>query len=147
MTQTDPFLTALHGWIEIFMRRSTRNLIRYTRESGLSMSQVGALLHIHREGSSAVSHLGDGLGVTNAAASQMLDRLVGQDLITRSEDPHDRRVKQIVLTDKGRQLLTVGMRARLGWLDDLAEKLTEDEKRQVTAALEILIDKAHQFEN
>ena len=93
------------------------------------MSQFGALFHLHRMGSSGVTDLGDHLGVTSAAASQMLDRLVQQGLILRSEDPNDRRVKQIVLTDKGHQVLQESIRARQGWLDDLAETLSDRRKR------------------
>ena len=139
---TDPFVDAIQEWIEVFMRRSMRDFIRFSRESGLSMSQIGALYHIHRRGSSAVSDLGEHLGVTSPAASQMLDRLVGQGLILRTEDPHDRRVKQIVLTEKGHQLLQAGINARQGWLLDLAENLSPGEKAQIAAALEILTDRS-----
>jgi len=85
--------------------------------------------------------LGDHLGVTSAASSQMLERLVQQELILRTEDPDDRRVKQIVLTDKGRRVLEEGIRARQGWLDDLAKTLSDDEKETIMGALEILVDK------
>jgi DNA-binding MarR family transcriptional regulator len=76
----------------------------------------------------------------------MLERLVQQELILRSEDPHDRRFKQIVLTDKGRRILQESLHARQGWLDDLAHTLSAGEKEQIVAALNILIDKANQLE-
>ena len=142
MQNTDPFVDTLHKWIEVSMHRSIRHLICYTRESGLSVSQLGALLHIHSRGSSGVSDLGDDLGVTSSAASQMLERLVQQELILRSEDPSDRRVKQIILTDKGFQALHESIRARQSWLADLAETLSDSEKEAIIAALNILIDKA-----
>lgn len=142
MSDPEPFVGTLQAWIEVSMRRSMHNFIRYTRASGLSMSQLGALFHIHREGSSDVTGLGDHLGVTSAAASQMLDRLLQQELISRSEDPNDRRVKQISLTEKGFQVLHEGIRARQDWLNDLAQALSPAEKEQIRAALEILIDKA-----
>ena len=123
------------------MRRSTRNFIRYTKESGLSMSQMGALFHLHHKGSSGVTNLGDHLGVTNAATSQLLDRLVQQDLIQRTEDPDDRRVKQIALTDKGCQVLEEGIRVRQGWLNDLGDVLSESEKEKIILALNIMIEK------
>jgi DNA-binding MarR family transcriptional regulator len=72
----------------------------------------------------------------------MLDRLVHQELIERSEDPSDRRVKQVVLTEKGRQVLQEAIRARQGWLSDLAENLSDAEKGVVIPALSLLIDKA-----
>jgi DNA-binding MarR family transcriptional regulator len=143
MSLTDPFIVTLHEWVGVFMRRSMRNFILYSKESGLSMSQLGALFHIHR-GASGVSDLGDGLGVTSAAASQMLERLVQLKLITRSEDPHDRRVKQLVLTEHGSQILQESLEARQGWLNDLADLLLDDEKEQVIAALQILIEKSQQ---
>jgi DNA-binding MarR family transcriptional regulator len=146
MTGKDPFVNVLKQWIEVLMRRSMRNFIHYAREKGLSMSQINALFYLSRQGCSGVTDLGDHLGVTSGAASQMLERLVQMGLILRSEDPNDRRVKQIVLTDAGRLVLQEGIRARQGWLDDLAGRLTPEEKSQVMAALKILIDKASQPE-
>jgi DNA-binding MarR family transcriptional regulator len=146
MPPSDPFITTLHEWIGIFMRRSMRNFLLYSKEKGFSMSQIGALFHLHRMGACGVSDIGDDLGVTNAAASQMLERLVQQQMITRSEDPNDRRFKQIVLTDKGRQVLQESIHARQGWLEDLARALSPGEQEQVVAALHILIEKASQLE-
>jgi DNA-binding MarR family transcriptional regulator len=143
MQQADPFLVTLQRWIGVFMQRSMRDFMGYARERGLSMSQLGALFQIRRRGSSGVTDLGDDLGVTSSAASQMLERLVQQGLILRSEDPSDRRVKQIVLTEKGIQVLQESIRARQGWLSDLAETLSDAEKEAIIAALNILIDGAN----
>ena len=143
MQQDDPLVVALQKWIEVSMHRSMRHFICYAREGGLSMSQLGALFYIHRRGSSGVTDLGDHLGVTSAAASQMLERLVQQELVLRSEDPSDRRVKQIVLTDKGFQVLRESIRARQSWLYDLAGTLSDSEKEAVIVALNTLIDKAN----
>ncbi len=137
----EPFVATLKEWFEVSMHRSMRNFIRYARNSGLSMTHLGALFHIHHRGSSGVTELGDHLGVTSAASSQMLERLVQQQLILRTEDPDDRRVKQIVLTDEGSLVLEEGIRARQSWLDDLAKTLSDDEKETIKGALDILIDK------
>jgi DNA-binding MarR family transcriptional regulator len=146
MQSVDPFVDTLGEWIEVFMRRSMHNFISYSKEKGLSMSQIGALLRIFRGGKSSVSDIGDNLGVTSAAASQMLERLVQQGLILREEDPDDRRVRQIALTDKGRQVIQESLAARQSWLENLAHILTDIEKEQITAALNILIEKANQLE-
>jgi DNA-binding MarR family transcriptional regulator len=142
MQQADLFIATLEKWIEVFMQRSMHNFVGYARQSGLSVSQLGALFQIHHRGCSGVTDLGDKLGVTSSAASQMLDRLVHQELIERSEDPSDRRVKHVVLTDKGRQVLQEAIRARQGWLSDLAENLSDAEKGVVIPALSLLIDRA-----
>jgi DNA-binding MarR family transcriptional regulator len=142
MPDSDPFVAAMQEWMEMSMDRSIRDFLRYSRESGLSMSQLGALFHVHRLGSSGVTDLGEHLGVTSAAASQMLERLVQQDLILRSTDPKDRRVKRIVLTPRGLKVLKESIRARQRWLYDLAEALPSPEKEPVTRALNTLIEEA-----
>ena len=139
MFPADPFDAAMQEWITVFMRRSMQSFIRYARESGLSMSQLNTLFHIHHAGGTGVTDLGEHLGITNAAVSQLLERLVQQGLILRYEDPTDRRAKRLVLTEKGTQTLQEGIRARQGWLLQLADALSAGEKEQVTAALIILI--------
>ncbi len=140
MSSVDPFEAALQEWVAVFMRRSMRSFIQYAREHGLSMSQINALFHIHHHGGSGVTDLGEHLGISNAAVSQLLERLVQQGLILRYEDPADRRAKKLTLTDKGALTLQEGIHARQGWLHDLSATLSGAEKEQVAAALAILID-------
>jgi DNA-binding MarR family transcriptional regulator len=147
MQPDDTFTTTLQEWVDVFMRRSMNNFISYARNSGLSMSQIGALFHIHHGGGCGVTELGNHLGITSAAASQLLERLVLQDLILRSEDPADRRVKQLVVTDKGIRTLQESIHARQGWLNDLKRTLSTSEKEQIVAALKILIDEIKHMEN
>jgi DNA-binding MarR family transcriptional regulator len=147
MSNTDPFVSSFQQWIEIFMHRSLRRFIHFARENGLSMSMIGTLVHLSKKGCAGVTDLGDHLGVTSAASSQMLERLVQQELILRTEDPTDRRVKQIVLTEKGHHVLDEGVRARQGWLDDLVEILTQEEKELIKGALDLMIEKANQLED
>jgi DNA-binding MarR family transcriptional regulator len=137
---SDPFVATLKEWIEASMHHSMLNFISYARKEGLSMSHIGAMFQMHHKGICGVTELGDHLGITSAAASQMLDRLVQQELILRTEDPQDRRVKQIVLTDKGNQVLEEGIRARQRWLDDLSQNLSDQEKETIMVSLKILID-------
>ena len=128
------------------MRGQMTGFVRYARECGLSMSQAGVLFrllghgHGHRT-MTGVSDIGNHLGVSSAAASQLLDRLVQQGLILRSEDPEDRRAKRISLTGQGRKVVEGGMKGRERWFHALAEKMTDEERATVLAGLEILIRK------
>lgn len=147
MPNPTPWETAFQEWIELFLRRSTREFIRYAKRSGLSISQIGALFHIHRAGDCGVSDLGDVLGITSAAASQMLERLVQQGLVVRTEAPHDRRARKITLTEKGCQVLRESIHARQSWLEDLPNLLSPAEQEQIVAALALLIAKAKQLDS
>ncbi len=146
MPAENPFVDTLHEWFSVFRRTVMGNFFIYARDNGLTMPQFGAMLRIHHGGACGVSDIGNVLGVTNSAASQMLERLVQLNLITRTEDPTDRRVKQIVLTDKGVRILQESSMAIHSWMDELARTMTEEEQEQVKTGLGILIDKARQLE-
>jgi DNA-binding MarR family transcriptional regulator len=145
MTASNQFLSLMHEWTGVFMRHSMRNFLLFSKEKGISMPQIGALYRI-RKGECSVSDISGELSITNAAASQMLESLVQQDFIRRSEDPHDRRAKQIVLTDKGRKILLEGVHARQAWMHHLVHHLTPQEQAQITSALRILVGKANELE-
>lgn len=147
MENSDLFTATLHEWMTVFMRRSMHNFMQHVRENGYSMSQINALFHVRREGGCGVTDLGEHLGITSAAASQMLERLVQQGLILRSEDPFDRRMKQLFLTDDGHKLIQESIHARQGWLNELTSTLSSSEQEQVIAALKILIEKAKSLDD
>lgn len=136
-----PLTDTLHDWMRRAMRRSMRNFLRYAREQNYSVAQLNALLRIHHAGACGVSVLGEEMGVTRAAASQLLERLVQAGLAVRAEDPQDRRNKVVRLTPAGQAIVQESMAARQGWLDALAEQLSPQEQEQVEAALRLLIEK------
>jgi DNA-binding MarR family transcriptional regulator len=145
MAGSDQFLDALHEWTGVSMRNSMHDFLRFSREKGVSLSQIGALFRIRRGGCN-VSDISGELNITAAAASQMLDGLVQQDFIRRSEDPNDRRVRQIVLTEKGRKILLESIHARQRWMHSLVNLLNGQEQSQVASALTLLVEKAKQLE-
>jgi DNA-binding MarR family transcriptional regulator len=127
MPTSREFESALRAWASVFMRRSVHEFIVAMKDSGLSTSQLNTLMRLHYRGSCQVSGISDELGLTAAAASQIVDRLVGMGLIERSEDPKDRRVRQIRLTAKGRGLVGRGIEARIAWVHDLTRLIPSGE--------------------
>ena len=146
MEQSEHFLPVLNDWIAVFMHRSMQNLNRFSKEKGYSMSQIFALNFIHHHGTCGVSDLGEGMSVSNAAASQLLEKLVQQQMIERTEDPEDRRGKQIRLTNKGDQIIRDSLFARQSWLSELESRLSSQEKEQAISVLHLLIEKGRQIE-
>ena len=134
--------TILRSWSEVFMRRSMHDFMRFSRQSGLSMSQISVLFRLHYGGQCGVSDLGEHLGVSSAAASQMVDRLVGMELIKRSEDPDDRRVKSLALTPQGEALVLESIEARRRWMEGLTAALTPEQQEEIVAALTTLTQAA-----
>lgn len=146
MSPQDPFYSLFHEWMEISMHRSMHGYLHYARDKGLSRSMIGTLFHLGHRNHAGVTDLGEHLGVSSAAASQMLEHLVEEGLIQRSEDPDDRRMKKITLTEQGYQVMKDSVSARLGWLEELTKSFSDEEKDQITAAMVLIINKAKQID-
>jgi DNA-binding MarR family transcriptional regulator len=104
-------------------------------------------MRLYHAGNCGVGDIGDHLGVTDAAASQMVDRMVQQGLLIRTEGSSDRRVRTVTLTVKARELVEAGIEARRRWLEDLTITLTPEEQESIIHALVLLTDAARKLED
>ena len=116
------------------------------QEYDLSFTHLNSLLFIHRAGCTNIQCLADHLGVTKAAVSQMVDRLVESGLISREEDPIDRRSKLICLSETGESLVQKAFLSRRKWVPGLAVSLTETQQQQANQIFEIVNEKMKQIE-
>lgn len=73
-------------------------------DSNLTMRQLKVVLILSCQDSASAQDLAHHLGVGPATVTGIVDRLVTRGLVTRGEDPHDRRVRRIRLTPRGRAL-------------------------------------------
>ena len=138
------FQETLRKALEQVVHLSMHHFWRFAKENGLSMAQIITLRKVyHRQNDQGycVSDISDLLGVTNAAVSQSLDKLVDQNLVKRQENPQDRRSKQILLTPQGEDLLRESMRAQQSWIEELPSYLTREEQTQIEAAFRLLTEK------
>ncbi|HVM70484.1 MAG TPA: MarR family transcriptional regulator [Anaerolineales bacterium] len=138
MSPTKELTGVIREWSEVYMRRSGRDFKRFMDENRLSFSQVNVLMRLYHGENRGVSEIGEQMGVTSAAASQAIDRLVQQGLIERTEDPQDRRAKRLALTSKGRALVAQGIETRSQWIEGLTNALTPEQKNMIIAALTLL---------
>jgi DNA-binding MarR family transcriptional regulator len=145
MSNETQFNQTLQDWSEVYMRHSFREFKQFMDANGLSSSQVITLFRLYHGGPCGVSEIGTQLGVTNAASSQLIDRLVGLGLIERTEDPSDRRAKQLTITSKGKSVLEQGIAARRKWMEALTTQLTPEQRLTVITALTVLTSCATRF--
>jgi DNA-binding MarR family transcriptional regulator len=146
MTKYVQFTQSIRSWMDIFMHRSMRGWGRFAKSTGLSMPQFGVLMQLHYRGACGMSKVSEGFDITPAAASQLVDKLVQSGLVQRVEDPDDRRAKLLSLSDKGRGLIQQGIEERYRWVEELAAKLSVEERLQVSEALNIMTRAAREME-
>ncbi len=146
MSSSEQLTKVLTEWTGVLMHASSGDFQRIMHDYNLSMPQLSTLIRLYYHNASAVSDIGAALCVTNAAASQMVDRLVQLGLIDRSEDRLDRRVKHVELTEKGRQLIQQTMDVRRRWMENLTSRLTPDQQKDIITALTLLTEAARHLE-
>ncbi len=140
MQETRDTVTAIRQWMETFMMRSMQDMTRYVRNSGLSMAQFSLLMRLYHGGGCEVHDIGREFGVSSAAASQLVDRLVQGGLVARTENPEDRRARRIALSAKGRALIDRGIEERYRWVNDLVAAMASEERSGVLKSLPLLLE-------
>ena len=140
------FIQTIRQFMDIAMHHVLHERIHFAKALGLSLPQFGILMQIHHRGNCGIGDIGERFDITNAAASQLVDKLVQSGLIRREEDPQDRRAKLLNLTDKGRALIQQNIEERYRWVDQLVRKLTEEERNKVSEALQIMTQAAKELE-
>jgi DNA-binding MarR family transcriptional regulator len=112
-------------------------------ESGLTITQCKTLLLLAGpEGDEpyAGRDIAERLQISLPSVSRAVDELVRSKLASRVEDPEDRRVRRLSITDKGRRLAGEIVAARLADMEAFAASLTPAQRRKLDAALEEMLD-------
>jgi DNA-binding MarR family transcriptional regulator len=135
-------LTALLRHLFLYDRG---NQLRVIEESGLSMTQCKALLELGGLGQSAeawqVGDLAEVFGVSVPSMSRAVDALVKKGLVTRVEDPDDRRVRQVRITGSGKDLVETLVAVRQNGMQAFAATLSAAQRRKLDAAVDALMDR------
>ena len=80
-------------------------------ELNLTIAQLKSLIFVHSEGTTNFKTLATVMRVTPPNVTGIIDRLVEQGLVSREENPDNRRMQILKVTDKGEDLLK-GLRER-----------------------------------
>lgn len=132
-SQTSDELLQLLSEFRFELRRFLQFSERAATTAGLQPQQHQLLLQVAgapENVSTTIAYAAERLGIRHNSAVELADRSVREDLLTRAEDPSDRRRAILRLTRKGKRVL-----GRLS--DDHARELTEMAPRLVDALTQI----------
>ena len=137
---------ASHVGLEYILARIIQEFMQFMHQTGLSTPQINALLHIYHAGECQLSEIGALTDSSKPAASQLVERLVQQGLVERSEDPSDRRNKKLRLTEKSLGLIQNGVTSN-HFLVDLMTSLSDEQRETVHAAFGFLAQAGQQIQS
>jgi DNA-binding MarR family transcriptional regulator len=93
----------------------------------LTISQVKSLFFINATGGTNFRKLAAALGRTPPDVTRIVDRLVGQGLVSRRENPEDRRMLMLHTTEAGKALVTRLHESRMSQIHHILEQLSDKE--------------------
>lgn len=141
---SDAFLNLLHAGDECF-RAMEVNLGRHNISQGRFGVLMCLLNQCRCKGTDAAlspAELADRAGVTRATMTGLIDTLERDGLVTRAQDPDDRRMMHVCLTQKGRELLHEMLPEHFRRMATLMQTLTESERKTLVRLLHKIKEQA-----
>jgi len=120
-------------------RRFKASLHRELREElhSVTVHQLGVLMQL-RGHSVTMRELAKELDVGESAATAVVERLVRQELVVRHDDPSDRRLVRLSLSDAGESLVTKLHDSACRKTASLLAALSDEQLAQLVAIMETL---------
>lgn len=139
MTSQTEFINTVENWAKLYFFQSLTDFFNYLKQSELSLLQGYALTHLFFKGPIKISELCEHMMVSLGAASQMVDRLEKLEMVERIADPEDRRVRKVVVLDKGKKFVQENFAFSQSWLSEIPSNINPEQEEQITATLSILM--------
>ena len=134
--------TSLIGEIVALHRRVNRALRQRAPDPwmnlNLTIGQVKSLFFITNQGSTTSRRLAVALKVTPSNVTGIVDRLVQQGLVSRQENPEDRRALLLRATEEGEAIVADLRERRASYLTELLSRLSAEELATIARGLALL---------
>jgi len=108
-------------------------------ELDLSIGQLKSLFFLNHEGQTNFSKLAAALDVTPPNVTGIIDRLVEHGLVRRTENPEDRRMLLLQLTDEGRDLVTKLRVVSWGHMTEILNQLSMEDLRALVQGMRAVV--------
>ncbi len=135
---THDFLGSAHVFASAVEDFIEKRLLEEVSGQQLTLSQFRLLKLVAVADAHTISDVGLFLGVSNAAASKAVDKLVRRKLLRRKEGQPDRREIRLSLTESSKRLLAAYEQRKKRKLSEVFRSFTGDELQRTTNLLDRL---------
>jgi MarR family 2-MHQ and catechol resistance regulon transcriptional repressor len=111
---------------------------RHIHSLGIGFSDFAVLEVILHKGPTPVNQIGSLVRLTSGSITTAVDRLERKGLVSRCNDPKDRRARVVHLSEQGRKLIECAFAHHEAAMDKAAEGLTAAERIEAVALLKKL---------
>ena len=127
------------NYILIKMHRILNQIDRHTAhiaaKSGLTLSQFGVLEALYHVGDLTVGEVKEKILSSDGTIPVVVKNLERRSLLTRKQDPDDKRKSILSLTEQGKQVIAEAYAANEAMIHDQMSLWTKAEKKQLLVLL------------
>ncbi len=131
-------LESIHATRIAMARDFLVNAIASLDEADLTLLQLGVLLVLDDGEPRTLKELAELVGRSPSATSRLVDQLVRRKLLSRQEDPEDRRARRVSRSARGARLVADLMERRTEAQLGLMEALSSEERALVMRAFAVM---------
>lgn len=102
----------------------------------ITQALMECLQYVYLHGASPIRQIAAGLEISLSAASQLVDRLVKKNMVTRSQSKSDRRLTQVELTEAGQTAVREMRQRKTEWFDSILEAMSPSHRLALRDSLE-----------
>lgn len=115
-------------------------------KSEISYEQFKVLFHLYGNEKINMHNIGENICISNSASTVLIDKLIKLELVERKRSEKDRRLVEVFITLKGRELLDKIIKKRHNLIGDILNKMSKQERELISEALIIFNKRIHNFQ-
>jgi DNA-binding MarR family transcriptional regulator len=139
-SDVDELVTAVLTASRALVGVSVRSLAQV--EGVVTVTQLRTLVVLDGHGEMNLNRLAELLGVTPSTAMRMIDRLLNAEMVTRQDNPKNRREVVLGLTDQGRQVVREVTSARRAEITRIVQEMPASQRNGLIKALRAFAEAA-----
>ncbi|MGD0994648.1 MAG: MarR family transcriptional regulator [Candidatus Bathyarchaeia archaeon] len=118
--------------------KDIRSEMRSRRSPDLSVPQFRTLAFVDRNEGASLSAVANHMGLTLPSTSRLVDGLIARGMLTREDNPADRRRVKLGVTNHGLMILETSRRGTLTYLADKIASLSAEDREVIAKAMKAM---------
>jgi MarR family transcriptional regulator for hemolysin len=118
--------------------KDIRSEMRNRRSPDLTVPQFRTLAFVDRNKGASLSTVANHMGLTLPSTSRLVDGLIARGMLTREDNPVDRRLVKLGVTNHGLTILKTSRRGTLAYLADKISSLSVEDREVIVKAMKAM---------
>lgn len=114
--------------------------------ANITILQFMALAYIEKENILQMKDISQHFQIEMPTATSLLNKLVTNHLVKRTRDPHDRRIVNVAVSDKGREIILQAKKIKEENTKNMLSYLSVAQKENLYSILKTLLKNSAQYE-